>query len=173
MKPSQISFVTLPWLPRGDNANVLVDTERIAPIVAAINADTPWPAKKPSGQPRLTKAPEQISVLVLNGSGRPGLAKKAAAALAEEGFTVVDVTDADRDDYATSVVRYDPGWDESAKTVTWAVTGATSEPEDGLGNVITVVVGQDYAGVRPVVVSSDGSGGEAAATTADEVVCSS
>ncbi|MEZ5117173.1 MAG: LCP family protein [Candidatus Nanopelagicales bacterium] len=172
MKPKQISFVTVPWLPRGDNVNVVIDEEKAAPLWQAIANDTPWPPKKTSSQPALKTPPQSISVRVLNGSGVEGQATKAAEALTAAGFNVVEVGNADRNDYATSVVQHDPGYDESGRTLTYAVKGATSEAVDGLGSVLTVVIGQNYTTVRPVVI--DGSStGDVEATTADTVSCSS
>ncbi len=174
MKPGQITFLTMPWVPRGDNANVLLNADAAAPIWQAMRDDTPWPPKKDTDQPRLTTPPERITVRVLDGSSVAGMAQKAIDDLEARGYTVIPGGKADRRDYAESLVRYDPGWDESGKTLAWAVTGATSESEAGLGGTLELVVGDNYSEVRKVKISSSsGTDATTAVTTADEVVCAS
>lgn len=184
MKPSQISFVTVPWQPKGDGANVVIDEQKSAPLWAALEADQAYPPKKgaaspspTSTQPPLKTPPEKIYVQVLNGSGTVGMAKKAAADLRAQGYNVVGVGNADTSDYASSVVLYDPNRDESAKTLTYAVTGATSQEQAGLGRTLTLVVGRDYTGVNPVTIGGSASPSAttppAESTTADQVSCAS
>lgn len=169
--PEMITFITVPWVPRGDGENVLVEDTEAALVWNAINNDAQYPPKDATGQPRLTVAPSSIAVRVLNGAGTPGLATKAANDLKALGFAVVEVGDADRTDYASSVVTYDPTREESSKTLTWAVTGATSKVSAGAGEALTVVVGADYSGVRTPKISSIDK--VTAPTTANTVKCNS
>jgi LCP family protein required for cell wall assembly len=41
LKPSNVTFTTLPWTPNGDNATVSINTEKAKPIRAAKAHDTP------------------------------------------------------------------------------------------------------------------------------------
>lgn len=173
LKPSDITFVTLPWRDRGDNENVLMNDAKAKPIFEAMRNDTSWPPKGNSDQPLLKTAPENIKVKVLNGTTTPGLAKKAADALKSEGYTVVSVGNADNTDYATSVVKYDPNWDQSAKTLTFAVEGATSEEATGGKDVITLIVGSNFTEIRPVTISKAAADQTAKLNTADESYCAS
>lgn len=183
MKPSQISFVTVPWQPKGDGANVVIDEQKAAPLWAALKADQPYPPKKgatpspTSTEPPLKTAPDRIYVQVLNGSGTAGMAKQAAADLRAQGYNVVGIGNADANDYASSVVLYDPNRDESARTLSTAVTGSTSQEKAGLGRTLTLVVGKDYSGVSPVTVGGastpSASVPPAETTTADQVSCAS
>ena len=162
LKPANVTFLTIPWKSRGDGANVLVDTSQAQPILDALAADKPWPPVAPAttstGKP-LKTPPAQIRVRVLNATGTPGMAAKAAAALSAEGFQVVSVGTAPSVS-ATTVVHYDPAYDESGRTLTAAVKGASSVSDSSLSSTLVLDVGTDYAGVRTVSVpSTSGNGG--------------
>ena len=171
LKPSDITFVTLPWLPRGDNENVLMNAKKATPIFEAMKNDTSWPPKANSDQPVLKVEPANIKVKVLNGTATAGLAKKVAGELTAEGYNVVGTGNADNTDYTDSVVQYDPNWDQSAKTVTYAVEGATSEEKAGAKDVVTVIVGSNYTQILPVKISAAASDQTAKLNTADESYC--
>ena len=177
--PGDITFLTMPWVARGDGANVLVDEEAAAPIWASIAQDVPW--LKPKREPRgvlVDVAPADITVEVLNGSGIPGRATEAAEALEAAGFTVSRVADADRSDYATTEIRHDAASIDAARTVLAALAGSTGVA-DPAAATITIVIGADYTGVTKVRTQETGGGedlGEdnpiTAPTTADRVRCS-
>ena len=173
LKPSDITFVTLPWRSRGDNENVLMNQDKAQAIFDAMKNDTSWPPKKDPNQPLLKTAPENIKVKVLNGTTTPGLAKKVAAAMSAEGYYVVSTGNADNTNYTESVVQYDPNWDQSAKTVTYAVEGSTSEEDPGAKDVITVIVGSNYSQILPVKISAAAADQTAKLNTADETYCAS
>ena len=50
LKPSNVTFTTLPWTPNGDNATVSVNAEKAKPIWDAMKNDTPWPPEGRSGR---------------------------------------------------------------------------------------------------------------------------
>lgn len=165
VQPSNITFLTMPWVERGDGANVVMDDERAAKVWASIADDVPW--KKPKKSARadgdstdsgssdgdaLTIAPSDITLLVLNGSGVAGRAGETAAALTGAGFAIFGVDDADRPDYAVSEIRYAPGSLDAARTVAAALPGAQLV-EDATAATITIVLGQDFAGVTDVTVA--------------------
>jgi hypothetical protein len=127
VRPENVTFLTMPWVERGDGANVIIDTERAALVWASIANDQPWlkprSKKRDSGDSELTVAPSQISVQVLNGSGVAGRAGEVAAALTAMGYTVVNVADADRPDYTVTEIRHSAEAAESARTVTATFPG--------------------------------------------------
>ena len=88
---------------------------------------------------------------MLNATGKPGVAAKAAAQLKALGFKIAGVATAPNVQ-ANTVVRYDPGFDESGRTLTAAVKGATSKMEASLGTTLVLYVGTDYTGVQKVTV---------------------
>jgi hypothetical protein len=89
-----------------------------------------------------TVAPEDVELVVLNGSGVEGLAGQTADALESRGFVVRDVGNADPT--TTTVVRYPEGQEAQARTVAAQVPGGgvDVEQDDGV-NVVTLVLGSE------------------------------
>ena len=166
VQPGDITFLTMPWVERGDGANVVMDTDRAAKVWQSIAEDVPW--KNPrrttesssdnnSGDTSeadiLTVSPSNILVTVLNGSGVAGRAGETSQVLASAGFVIVNVGDADRPDYARTQVRYAPGSFEAARTVAAALPGSELI-EDAGATTVTIVLGQDFTGVSSVTIGS-------------------
>ncbi|MCZ3386749.1 MAG: LCP family protein [Actinomycetia bacterium] len=155
--PKNITFITTPWVVNPDDPNTVVwNTEKTDALWTAITTDETYPPPPPEptvidGKP-LTVAPETISVRVLNGTGEDGIATTAAAKLTKQGYTIVGIGDAVSTDYLSTIVRYDVGGEEAARTVAASLPGAHRVKAPGLGTTIEVVVGQDWPGVTPVVV---------------------
>jgi LCP family protein required for cell wall assembly len=188
MAPGDIAFLTMPWVERGDGENVLVDEASAAPLWKSIASDTPWIKPKKSADdststtktPDITVQPAEISVRVLNGSGIAGRAAEVAAALEAQGFTVVEIGDADSSAYTTSEIRHDAASAEAARTVLAALPGATTVADDAT-TTITIILGTTYAAVESVVADVSGSPTASsserendaitAPTTADKVRC--
>ncbi len=183
MAPGDIAFLTMPWLERGDGENVVVDEEGAAPLWQSIKDDVPWikpkkPSSSGSGSTKVTVAPADITVRVLNGSGVAGRAAEVAAALEAQGFTIAEIGDADRSDYVSTEIRHDAPSAEAARTVLEALPGASAVAEDSAAT-ITIVVGSSYSGVSIVDVGSAASNPDKEResdtitdpTTADKVRC--
>lgn len=183
MAPGDIAFLTMPWLERGDGENVVVDEEGAAPVWQSMRDDVAWIKPKKagttgSGTSKITVAPSDITVRVLNGSGIAGRAAEAAAALEAQGFTVTEIGDADRPDYVSTEIRHDAPSAEAARTVLEAFPGATTVADESSAT-ITIVIGSSFSGVS--VVSTQGTSSnpdkdrESDAitdpTTADKVRC--
>ncbi len=185
MAPGDIAFLTMPWVERGDGENVLVDEAAAVLLWQSISDDVPWIKPKKSGssptkKSDITVQPEQITVRVLNGSGVAGRAAEVAAALEAQGFTVAEIGDADRSDYAATEIRHDAASAEAARTVLAALPGAMTTG-DATATTITIVLGTAYAGVESVVADVSASPSPTssdreddaitAPTTADKVRC--
>ncbi len=177
LKPSNVTFTTVPWTPNGDGATVRVNAKKAAPIWKAMREDTPWPPKgsRADGEaaPLLKTAPEDIQVDVLNGTATPKLAKQVARQLRQQGFVVRDVGNADTTDYAQTTVVYDPRWDQSAKTVAAAMDTEVTQRERKHGAILTVIVGSDFTAVQPVKVLGITQDYTAQVNTGDEDFCAS
>jgi LCP family protein required for cell wall assembly len=97
--------------------------------------------------------PSETRVRVLNGNGVEGAASATGVSLQGVGFNVAGRGDADSFAYDASVVRYAPAQREKAQLLaSYLVAGATLEEDRSLatGTVdVVLVVGADYAGVRP------------------------
>jgi LytR cell envelope-related transcriptional attenuator len=62
--------------------------------------------------------PAQVKVLVLNGSGKAGIAKAGADVLKAANYTTLEPSNAKGGTIATSIVYFVPGYDADAATVT-------------------------------------------------------
>jgi len=153
LRPNQVTFVTMPWIPRGDNATVRVNEAKAAPLWEAIANDTQWPPARDPEQPVLRVAPEEIRVNVLNGTATKGLGKQVARQLRAEGYTVVSVKNADMSDQARTTVQFDPRWNVSSRTLRYAAN-AEGKRKKGQGQTMNLIIGADFTEVKPVVVSS-------------------
>jgi LCP family protein required for cell wall assembly len=99
--------------------------------------------------PGLSVPPGQIRVQVLNGAGATGLGARVDGDLRKLGFATTGTpANAEGGGSATrTVVRYDPRWDESVRTVAAALPAAQLVRVPGLGATLQVVAGSDYLGV--------------------------
>jgi hypothetical protein len=129
-------------------------------------------------------------VQVQNGSGVAGLGARADRLLRGEGFATSGYASnaPGPDAAARTVVRYDPRWDESVRTLAAALPRAQLVPVPNLGGTMQVVLGKDFTGVAriapaktpapPPATSSAAPGSTAptsappiAATRGDSVIC--
>lgn len=173
IRPSDVTFVTVPFVYNADGSTVSWDQAKSDKMFNAIIHDKPWPepATVPPGQTALTVAPQDIQVLVVNGTPTPGFADVVAQDLAKQGYQVVGTQGA-KTDTATTTVSYGTDAAEAARTLTYA-TGATAtkvvERTDG---VLVLKVGEDYSGVVPVVTKKKKDPTDTSSpTTADNSIC--
>lgn len=172
LRPDMVTFTTMPWTPSGDGATVKINKRKADPIWQAIANDTAWPPKRPADQPLLKVEPESIRVNVLNGTGIKGKGKEVAKQLRQAGYNVVSVGNADRGDYTATTVQFDPRWNVSAKTLRFA-TGAQGERVKKQGQTMNLIIGTDFADIKPVVVSAITKDLTANVNTGDEKFCAS
>jgi hypothetical protein len=77
----------------------------IGVLVVALAGSLIWSRVMPTDQDRVSDSKHRvIRVQVLNGSGEGGVASRVASFLREGGFQVVEVRNADRSDYFTTMV---------------------------------------------------------------------
>jgi LCP family protein required for cell wall assembly len=175
LKPSNVTFTTLPWTPNSDNATVSVNAAQAKPIWEAIKNDTSWPPKGPEGaadQPLLKTPPSQIHVNVLNGTGIKGKGKEVAKQLRKQGYLVETVGNSDTTVESTTV-QYDPDWDQSAKTLIYAATANNVEKVKKQGKTMNLIVGNDFTSIKPVVISDITKDYTANVNSGDENFCAS
>ena len=172
LQPKDIRFLTVPiadadYSTRAGSA-VKWDKAQAAQVFDAIQADQPIVKEKQAGRP--TVEPAAIRVQVLNGSTVAGLAGQASNDLAGVGFTIGASPDnADSTDATTTVIRYDPEWGVSLKTLQAAFPDAQLEEVAGMGGTFVVVVGTEYAKPRPVKIAVPGNKQIDTTTAADKV----
>lgn len=128
---------------------VLLDRAELPGFFRSLS-DEPVAASPATPSPTVAVPPSEIRVRVLNGTGRAGLGRSAAAALTDAGFQVPDAaTNAPSGDNPTTVVRYGPDKADSARTLAAAVPGAVLEEDNTLGRTLVLVIGDNFAGVGP------------------------
>ena len=82
---------------------------------AISNAAKAPAATKPKPEPMLPLLPRRlVSVTILNGNGVSGAAASAAQRLEVEGYRVGGAKNAQRHNYARSMVMFVPGWIKEA-----------------------------------------------------------
>jgi hypothetical protein len=74
----------------------------------------------------------RVRVLVLNGNGVAGAAAASAARLRADGYRIGGAANAQRHDYARSMVLYVPGWAKEAHRLARDAGIGVVAPEDGL-----------------------------------------
>lgn len=177
VKPQNITFVTLPFTYRSDLANVDLDKAAAAPILSAIRNDTPWPppVTVDADGKKLTVAPADISVRVVDSSGGAVSTTKVERDLTAAGFQIAG-TEAGTKTKATTRVTYGPGEEESARTLAYATDSVSVS--DSNAWAVTLEVGKDYDGVKTGIVAAkqktaDNGNDTASPRSADKVVCAS
>jgi hypothetical protein len=71
--------------------------------------------------PPASADPQHPKVLIANGNGTAGTATSAIARLCAAPFVIAPAADADRSDYATSMLYYRPGHEQEALAVALAL----------------------------------------------------
>ena len=158
LDPARVAMVTTPVAGqgrRGGQSVVLLDEVAGPALFDSIKRDDPLTKPKAGLPKRLTVPPSAIRVTVLNGTGISRRAATSADELRKVGFRVAGTGNADREDYAKTVVRSAPGDEAAAATLAKSLNNAKVEAVPSQGEVLTVVVGLDYK--TPVAVQVAGT----------------
>jgi LCP family protein required for cell wall assembly len=157
--PKDIDLLTVPLQP-GDVMTSVGDVVKWDPTLSKelfsdFTNDTPLQPALLGKSAKVTIPPSSVSVQVLNATNTSGLAAKAAQDLAGEQFAISGTGNAPRgSDASSTVIRYGPEREDSAKTLAAAVPSATLHLDSSFGSGLQLLVGSDYDGVRPVHVAS-------------------
>jgi hypothetical protein len=105
----------------------------------------PPPKAKPVAKAKLARG--KLAILVLNGNGQNGAAAAAAARLHQLGYRVSATGNARRQDYASTVVLYEPGYEAEGARLARDLHVKVVGPLDGLrkpalhGGELAVILG--------------------------------
>src|SRR5690349_5207805 len=171
----RITFVTVPTVGYADPyGNETPRTDDMRALFDAIINDDPLPEEKnPDNTPvpgtpesktsttpqapapetaelvnAVTTNPQDITVRVSNSTGEDGLANTAATELESHGFNVTSPDDYPGPLTATTVF-FSPGNEQAAATVASSFANPTIERVAGMGDVVRVVLGNDFNSVSP------------------------
>lgn len=180
--PSSSEFVSVPLsnvnhaVP-GVGSTVKWDDRKAGRLWASIRADRPLTVHHkpaPSGG-TVEIDPARIRVRVANGTGRGGLAATAQRQLGDAGFLTPGLPTTAEHPTDRTVIRYDPRWDRSVRSLAAALPGAELLPVSGQGPVMDVTLGADFTKVTPVTAAASSPPAGAVvgedAVTGDEVAC--
>jgi hypothetical protein len=156
LSPRDIRFLTVPLsnvnLSTPVGSAVEWDRKKAQEVFDSIESDEPLVKEKKG--PTVPVAPSDISIQVLNGSTIEGLATTASDDMDRAGYAVAAPPGNDESsDTTATVVRYDPEWNTSVKTLKAAFPDATFEKVEGLGGTFQIVVGSEYAKPEKVTVA--------------------
>ncbi|HEX8771805.1 MAG TPA: LCP family protein [Acidimicrobiales bacterium] len=157
--PDSIETMTLPTTDETiDRAAVLtLNKDEAKPEIDALNGVEPAPPSAAlagaPGEAAMTvpNIPRpNVRVRVLNGTGEPGRAAKAAAALKSAGFTVTGTGDSDDPVTSPTLVRFRPGAIGRGLVLAAALQSKAELQQDPAvkGADVVVVLGTDDKGVR-------------------------
>ena len=154
VQPGSITFQTIPGLvpARIDGAEVLQppDQQELHGFFASLAAPPAEAAPKGAAPESPAIAPGDVPVSVLNGSGVPGAAAEAAAALEGAGFPASSGGNADPT--GTTTVRHATGDDGAAALVAGQVPGAALAVDDSVPDgTVQLVIGADFIGIGQAV----------------------
>ncbi len=166
IEAGRVTFITLPTsgtATDGSN-NELPNTDAINRIFNAIIDDRPLPGEQAektrtssSGRPSTTtpaaptkvaataQNPGNVSLRVLNGSGRSGIASEVSDQMSAQGFDVQGVADAS-ENRTDTVIRYGIGSEDSAATVAEMFPGALIQLDRTVRDGVEVILGSTFDG---------------------------
>jgi LCP family protein required for cell wall assembly len=143
--PDGIDVRTVPAVPRTiDDADYVVAKEEEAEtLFQSFRDGTVFPEGVGLDGPTEVSVGDVPPLVILNGSGVPGLAARAAEALTAYGFEVEETGNADSFDFEATQVVFPEDRREEAAVIAVAIPGAVLVPGDQ-ENGFVVVVGSEF-----------------------------
>jgi LCP family protein required for cell wall assembly len=145
-KQSNVDFRVVPSHGAfiGRTAYVVEEHAAAQALFNALLHDTPLPDVGKTGAS--IPKPGDVRIRVENGTPVSGLAAAVRDRLRKLGFDVPSIINADRRDYKTTVILYEPGDDQKAALVAQEFSGATiQQSTHPLDFDVVVILGQDEA----------------------------
>ncbi|MCW3043987.1 MAG: Cell envelope-associated transcriptional attenuator LytR-CpsA-Psr, subfamily [Actinobacteria bacterium] len=144
---TDLDFRVVPSLPQPDGY-VVANTAQSTALFTAMRTGHPLPDYGKQGVSAVDAS--NVAATILNGTKLAGVAAQARTSLEAKGYTVVKTGNADRSDYAATVVYYTAGNQQKAQFLaTQLFGGAQVQPVPAALNVTAgdavVVLGKDYS----------------------------
>jgi LCP family protein required for cell wall assembly len=142
-----VGFASVPTTDGGRGGSVLRDVDASA-LFTALRTHAPLPATTVDGA-AAGPAPGDVTVQVLNASGKTGVAAGTGNTLGALGFRIGTVSNADQPTPQT-VIRYSPDQAAAADLLSGSIPAASLVPDPGSTGVLQLVLGRSFDGdVRP------------------------
>jgi LCP family protein required for cell wall assembly len=157
-----VTFAAVPTAGEANNrGNAVLRGADASALFGAVREDAPLPEQV--GGPAAAETgpvPGDVTVQVLNASGRSGLAGQIGETLRSLGFGVGEVGNAEQPTPQT-VIRFSPDQAAAAALLATTVPSATSVPNPGATGVLQLVLGRSFddvvrAPAEPVAVTTPG-----------------
>lgn len=163
IEAGRVTFITIPTTGTSTDGsnNELPNTEAIDAIFNAIIDDQPLPGEQapkksssstssppsaPASPTRVSATaqnPSNVSLRVLNGTGRSGVASEVSDRLSAQGFDVQGVADAS-ENRTDTVIRYGTGSQDSAATLAQMFPGASVQLDKTVQSGVEVILGSTF-----------------------------
>lgn len=117
-------------LTRGGSTPAAHAGAKARPTHAPATHHTTRPVRHAAAAPKLARA--SVSVVVLNGNGRPGAAASAASRVRHHGYTIRNVGNAARMSYTRSIVMFRPGYEGEGRRLARDLGVKLVGPLDGM-----------------------------------------
>ncbi len=136
-----------------DNGTVTVPATPTSPKATSHKPKAPHSATPSnSSAARLTVAPQDVTVKIVNGVGTPYLATRASQALSSVGFSISTLS-IEQLGATNAVVHYAPSDIAAARTLAAAIPGATMQADNAVtAGSVELVVGSSWDGAHTVNV---------------------
>jgi hypothetical protein len=137
-----VALIALGAIRLAPSHHAAAATKKQQPVHHAVSAPR---VKAPPAVPLRPRA--RVKVLVLNGNGVSGAASAEAQHLEVAGYRIGGATNAQRHDYAQSMVMFVPGWQKEARRLAHDAGVRMVAPLDGLpprqlkGSTIVLLLG--------------------------------
>jgi hypothetical protein len=107
--------------------------EAVASVKAPPSKQPRQATRRPTAPPVKTRPRDQVKIMVFNGNGVNGAAGSTAAHLHGLGYRIAGTANAGRQDYASSVVMYRPGFRAEGLRLAHELGVKVVGPLDGIG----------------------------------------
>lgn len=176
LRPSDITFVTMPWITNPENPNtVIVNEAKAAPLLDALATNQPWPPPPTPGADgrKLHAMPRDILVDIHNGTGISGTGSTVSQELSRQGFRI-GLVDARQPPVKSTTIRHSASQLEAARTLQAAIPGAKLKLLAEAGSRLDLTLGESYTSVETIKVSPPkgaGTADPAEGSTAAQDIC--
>jgi len=141
--PNSVNFQTFPNEPDRQNVHLLPkqpEAQEMSTRLMDFSGD--------QAAPTPTVAPQNVTIKVLNGTGREGAAKKVLEQLVRQGFASGGASNDSRGTITRTEVRYNPSAKNKGKAVLTYIKPARFVPDPNLkGADVAVVLGDDFQAI--------------------------